>query len=47
MNQPYCRRCLGLGTITGFRSQPRSTGAETLVVEVTETCPTCQGRGTR
>lgn len=46
MNQPYCRRCLGAGVITAYRSQPGGTG-QTLVIEVTETCPTCRGRGTR
>ncbi|MEU0566392.1 hypothetical protein ABZ297_13470 [Nonomuraea sp. NPDC005983] len=46
MKQPNCRRCLGLATITAYRSQPNSTGP-TLIIEVTETCPTCQGRGTR
>ncbi|MFF0864976.1 hypothetical protein ACFYUV_24680 [Nonomuraea sp. NPDC003560] len=46
MNRLYCRRCLGSGTITAYRSQPQPTGP-TLVIETTETCPTCQGRGTR
>lgn len=47
MNAPYCRRCLGSGTVTAFKSKPTPNGAETLVIEVTETCPTCRGRGTR
>ncbi|MCA2223490.1 hypothetical protein [Nonomuraea aurantiaca] len=46
MNQPYCRRCLGFGAVLGYRSQPQSNG-QTLVIETNETCPTCQGRGTR
>ncbi|MFI6742110.1 hypothetical protein ACIBI9_55180 [Nonomuraea sp. NPDC050451] len=46
MNQPYCRRCLGSGAITAYCSQPSSTG-QTLVIEVTETCSTCQGGRTR
>lgn len=46
MNQPYCRRCLGSGTITAYRSQPQPTG-QTLVIEVSETCPTCRGTGRR
>ncbi|MFI7455052.1 hypothetical protein ACIBQX_46815 [Nonomuraea sp. NPDC049714] len=46
MKQPYCLRCLGSGTIIAYRSHPHPTG-QTLVIETTETCPTCRGKGTR
>ncbi|MEZ7127765.1 hypothetical protein ACI2LC_45130 [Nonomuraea wenchangensis] len=46
MKRLYCRRCLGFGTITAYRSQPQPTG-QTWIIEVSETCPTCRGKGTR
>ncbi|MFI7633913.1 hypothetical protein [Nonomuraea sp. NPDC049400] len=46
MNKPYCRRCLGSGAITAYRSQLNPTG-QTLVIEVAETCSTHQGGRTR
>lgn len=47
MSTPYCRRCLGGGTITTYRSQPNPYGPGQIVAEVTETCPSCRGKGKR
>jgi len=44
MSPPYCRRCLGFGTVLLYRSRPQPTG-QTPVIETTEPCPSCQGQG--